>query len=121
MRKNTDFLRHAVSDKEGREAITFTDVCEHCKLCLVEDFLWWVSTNHGEKKKKNNMSVWWCGPSGMPFDWRELERLLSLQIGDTANEQVVFTAYSALNGEFDNMILCLEISHKPQCKETLSE
>ena len=44
----------------------------------------------------------------MPFDWRKLERLLSLQIGDTANEQVVFTAYSAPNGEFDNMICVLK-------------
>ena len=45
----------------------------------------------------------------MPFDWRKLERLLSLQIGDTANEQVVFAAYSALNGEFDNMICVLKL------------
>ena len=26
-------------------------VCEHCKLFLVEDFFWWVSTNHGEKRR----------------------------------------------------------------------
>ena len=37
MWRSTDFLRHVVSEKGGREAITFTYVCEHCKLYLLED------------------------------------------------------------------------------------
>ena len=37
----TNFLRHVVSEKEGRGAITFTCVCERCKLLPVEVFLWW--------------------------------------------------------------------------------
>ena len=58
----------------------------------------------------------------MPYDWRKPKRLLTLLIGETANEQVVFTAYSAPNGECDNMIgACLEVGHKPWCKEARSE
>ena len=91
-KKNTDLLRHVVCEKRGRGAITFTYFCEHRKVFPVEDFLWCVSTNHGEKKKKNNMSGRWCGVCGMPFDWRMPKRLLMLLIGDTANEQVMFTA-----------------------------
>ena len=90
--KNNDLLRHVVCEKRGRGAITFTYVCEHRKVFPVEHFLWWVSTNHGEKKKKNDMSGRWCGVCGMPFDWRKPKRLLRLLIGDTANEQVIFTA-----------------------------
>ena len=107
------FPEGTVSEKRGRGAIAFTYACEHCKLFPAEDFLWWSSTNHGEKKKKNNMSVWWCGACGMPFDWRKPERLLALQIGDTANEQVLFTAYSAPNGECDNMICVLKLVTNP--------
>ena len=71
MWRSTDFLRKVVGEKEGRGAITPTCVCEHCNLFPVADFLWWVSANHGEKKKetKNSMSEWWCGACGMPCDW----------------------------------------------------
>ena len=51
MWKNTDFLRHVVSENE-EERLRFTHVSEHCKLFPVEDFLWWESTDHGEEKKK---------------------------------------------------------------------
>ena len=41
--RSTDFLIHAVGETEGRGSITFTCVCEHCKLFPVEDLPWWVS------------------------------------------------------------------------------
>ena len=55
--KSTDFSRHVAGGTEGREAITFTYVCEHSMLFRVEDFLW-VSTNHEERRKRNSMSEW---------------------------------------------------------------
>ena len=51
--------------------ITFTYVCEFCKLLRVEDFLWWGSTNHGERRKKNTVSGWWYGACGQPCGWRK--------------------------------------------------
>ena len=74
--------RHVVSEKEGRGTIPCTYVCEHCKLFPVEDSLWWVSANHGEKKKKTKTAC------GMPYYWRKPNR--------TANNQIVFLACSAL-------------------------
>ena len=50
--KSGNFLRHVVSEKEGREAITFTYVCAHCKLFPGGDVLWVVRTNHGENAKR---------------------------------------------------------------------
>ena len=48
MRKSTDFQWHVGAERKGRVAITFTYVCEYCKLFpVVEDFLCWVFTNHG--------------------------------------------------------------------------
>ena len=56
MWKGTDFLRHVVEERQ-KEPSPAEFVCEHCKLFLVEDFLWWVSTNHGERRK-NNQYEW---------------------------------------------------------------
>ena len=70
--KSTDFLR---------PRITFTCVCQRCKLFPVEDLLWVVSTDCGERRKKNSMSGWWCGACGQSYDWRKPSRLLVVQIG----------------------------------------
>ena len=86
--KNTE------GETEGR-AFTFTSVCEHFKLSPVDEFLWWVYAHHGERRTQNNMSGWWCGAYGQPYDWRQPNRLFIFQISDMANEQVVFTAYWA--------------------------
>ena len=40
---------------------------------------------------------------------RKPNRLLTLQFGDTAKEQVVFLAYGAPDGERDNMISVLKL------------
>ena len=34
----------------------------------------------------------------MPYDWRKPNRLLTLQIGDTTSDQVVFSACGAPDG-----------------------
>ena len=49
--RSTDFLRHVVGETEGRGAIAFMYV-----LLPIERFLWWVSTYHGERQKKNSIS-----------------------------------------------------------------
>ena len=98
MWRSTDFfLRQVVNEKEGMGAVTFTCVCEHCKLFPVEDFLWRVSANHGETKKKNEKQ-----------QERKPNRLLTLQIGDTATDHTVFTACGA-PGECNNMFVVLKL------------
>ena len=48
------------------------------------------------------MSGWWCGACGMPHDWRKPNRLLTLQVGDTANDQIVFLAYNDRRADVDD-------------------
>ena len=43
----------------------------------------------------------------MQYDWRKPNRFLTLQVGDTASDQVVFLAFCALDGECDNMVCVL--------------
>ena len=102
MWRSTDFLRHVVEAMEGRGAVTFTFVCEHCNLIPAEDFLWWVFTVHG----------WWCRAGGQPYEWSKPDRQFTLQIGDTANQQVVFPAYRAPAEECHDMIIALKTGHK---------
>ena len=47
-----------------------------------------------------------------PYDWRKANRLFILQIGDTANEQVVFVAAGAPDGGRDNMNSALKLVTK---------
>ena len=53
-------------------------------------------SQQGEKRKKNIMSG--GGAGGKPYDWRKPNRLHTLQMGDTAQEQVVFPAYEPPDG-----------------------
>ena len=53
------------------------------------------------------MSVWLCGAWWQPYDRRKPNRLVTLQIGDAANVQVVFPAYGATDGECDHLICIL--------------
>ena len=70
---------------------------------LGQDFLWWVTANHGERRKNGSMSVWWCGAFGKTIRLAS-DRLVTLQIGDMMQKQVVFTAHGAPDGECDNLI-----------------
>ena len=46
-----DLPRHMVGEAEEKGTITFTYVCEHYRIFLVEGYLWWVTSNHGERTK----------------------------------------------------------------------
>ena len=94
MWRGTVFLTHVVGETEGRGDISFTNVCERCKLFPVKRFLV-VDLHTGQVKEEQHQQ---------PYDCRKPKRLLTLQIGDTANEQVVFPAYGARNGDCDHMI-----------------
>ena len=43
--------------RAGNSAGWFAYVCERCELFPAEDILWWCSTNHGQRRKKNSMVV----------------------------------------------------------------
>ena len=68
-----------------------------------------VGTNHGESRNNNSRNDWRCGACGQPYDWRKLDRLLTLQMGDRAQEQVVFLVYGVPDGERDSLICALNL------------
>ena len=45
----------------------------------------------------------------MPHDWRKPNDFLTLLIGDTHRDRVVFLAHGALDGERDNMVCVLKL------------
>ena len=92
MWKSTDFLRHVVVEVEEQGTITFTYACEDCIMVLAEAFLRWVTSNHGGKKNHYRMGGLWCDSCGKSYDWRKANRLLTLQVGDMAQDQIVFLA-----------------------------
>ena len=113
--RSTDFFRHVVGEKEGRRAITFAFVCERCNLFPVEDVLWWVYINCEARRNHCGMSGWWCGGCGQPCDWGKSNRLLTFQIGNTANEHVIFPAYGASDGECVN---CSQIWQRSRARRS---
>ena len=63
-----------------------------------------------ERRNKDSTSGWWCGACQQPYVWRKPNRLLTLQIGDTANEQVVLMASGPPDGERDSMTCALKLA-----------
>ena len=54
-RNLTDFLRRIIAPVDGMGGVTLSCVCPHCNSFALEDYIWWVSTGHGDghnRKKK---------------------------------------------------------------------
>ena len=62
------------------------------------------------RKEETHISGWWCGACGMPFKCRQPNGLLTLQIGGTTRDQVVFRAYAAPDGQGDDPICTLKFT-----------
>ena len=85
----------------------FTYVCEHCKLFPAEDILWWVSTHHGQRRKKNSMAFWWCGACWQPYDWMK-----SNQLADDRTDG--FFCIRSARWRVGHHDQCVEIGHELQ-------
>ena len=59
LHKSTDFLRQITVIVEGQGAVILSYVCPHCHRYPLEDYVWWVSSGHGEKQRN-----WWCAACG---------------------------------------------------------
>ena len=57
--KSTDFLRRIIAPVGG--GVTLSHICPHCNSFPLEEYIWWVSTGHGDGNKKNmKHCCWWC-------------------------------------------------------------
>ena len=60
LRKSTDFGR-IIAPVGGKGGVTLSYICPHCNSVNLEDYIWWVSTGHGDgnNRRKKHCS-WWC-------------------------------------------------------------
>ena len=96
LRKSTDFLRRIIAPVGGKGGVTLSYVCPHCNSFTLEDYIWWVSTGHGDdnnrKKKRCN---WLCAACGGQYESKTAQQNAGVQLGANANEAKVFRAHAA--------------------------
>ena len=48
LRKSADFVRQVIAPVGGMGGVILSCVCQHCDSFPFEDYIWWVSTGHGD-------------------------------------------------------------------------
>ena len=80
-------------------------VCPYCNCFSSEDYIWWVSSEHGDgSNRKKKLCSWWCADCGDQYDWRAPSRILVRQTSANANEAKVFKAHAAPLELCDNLV-----------------
>ena len=99
LNRSTDYLRRTIAPVGGQEGITMSYLCPNCNSFPLEHYLWWVSG-----RKTTN---WWCAICGEKYDWRQPNRLLVVQTGDSVEQAKVFNAHAVPQGFCANLINAL--------------
>ena len=82
-------------------------LCPHCNRFPLEDHVLWVSGGKG----RNN---WWCAICGEKYEWKQPNRLLVVQTGESVNQAKVFKADAVPQGLCGNLIIALKLLAKQQ-------
>ena len=110
LRKSTDFLRRIIAPVGGMGGVTLSYICPHCNSFPLEDYIWWVSTGHGDGgNRKRRHCSWWCVVSGGKYEWRAPNRILVVQLGTDEDEAKVFRAHAVPQGLGENLINALKL------------
>ena len=102
MFKGTDYLRRIMAPVGGQGGVTMSYFCQHCNSfpCgrprLVGSL--------GERSTK-----WLCAICGEKYDWKQPNRLLVVQTGDSFEQAKVFKAPAAPQGLCANLINALKL------------
>ena len=83
MFKSTDYLRRIIATVGGQGGVTMSYLCPNCNSFPLEDCVWWVS---GVKTTR-----WWCAICGEKYDWRQPNRLLVVQTGESFETRMRYT------------------------------
>ena len=70
-----DNLRRIIAPVGGQGGVTMSYLCPNCNSFPLEDNVWWVSGRETTK--------WWCAIFGEKYDWRQPNRLLVVQTGES--------------------------------------
>ena len=57
LRQSTDFIRRTIAPVSGVGGVTLSHVCPHCSCFPLEDYIWWVSTGHGDPQQQKEEAV----------------------------------------------------------------
>ena len=101
MIRNTEYLRRIIAPVGGQGGVTMSYVCPHCNSFPLDDYIWWVSVG-----KHTN---WWCAVCGEKYDWKQPNRLLVVQTGDSIEQAKVFKAHAVPQGLCANLINALKL------------
>ena len=94
---------HQSEDRVESQCPTYARIAT---VSLWKTDVWWVS---GEKSTK-----WWCAIWGEKYDWRQPNRLLVVQTGESFEQAKVFKAHAVLQGLCANLINALKMLAKQQ-------
>ena len=99
MLRSTDYLRRIIAPVGGQGGVTMSYLCPNCN-----SFLWktrlvglWGKT-----------TKWWCAICGEKCDWRQTNRLLVVQTGESFEQAKVFKAHAVPQGLCANLINALK-------------
>ena len=98
MLRRTDYSRRIITPVGGQGGVTMS--YRHNSFPL-EDYVWWVS---GRKTTK-----WWCAICGEKYDWRQPNRLLVVQTGESFEQAKEFKAHAVPQGLCANLINALKL------------
>ena len=101
MIRTTDYLRCIIAPAGGQGGVVMSYLCPHCNSFLWEDCIWWVS----EKKHTH----WWFASCGESYDWKQPNRLLVVQTGESIDQAKVFKAHAVPQGLCANLMNALKL------------
>ena len=96
---STGYLRRITAPVGGQGWVTVSHLCPHCNSCPLN--IWWVS---GWKDTK-----WWSAICGAKYDWKQPNRLLVVQRGDSIEQAKVFKARAVPQVFSANLISALKL------------
>ena len=79
--------------------VTLSYACPHCHRLLLESYIGWVSTGHGDSSKT-------CGDQ---YNWKDPNRVLLIQDSADSSEATVFPAHVTPQGARENLICAVKM------------
>ena len=101
MLKSTDYLRRIIAQVGGQGGVTVSYLCPNCNSFPLEDYV--CRVNAGKTTK------WWCAICGEKYYWRQPNRLLVVQTGDSFEQAKVFKANAVPQGLCENLVNALKL------------
>ena len=114
MKRDTESVRRIIGAAVGKGGVTVSYLCPHWDSFPLENYVWWVS---GRKERDN----WWCAICNEKNDWRQPNRLLVVQTGESISQAKVFEAHAVPQFLCGNLIDALKLlANQQECGDGLS-